>query len=86
MAVTPQWVWELLDAHGAGLSEPRSPVFTARFDAEAWLGESWRRLATRGVRAARLLHDGHPAGPVVPIPRGSAVPPAPGGPAVGPAG
>ena len=38
----PRWQWQLLDDTGVELDRPSSPVFTARFDAETWLGEHWR--------------------------------------------
>jgi hypothetical protein len=56
--IRPQWVWELDDADGRALTKPLSPVFTNQFDAEQWLGETWRDLAAQGAVAARLLNDG----------------------------
>ena len=56
--IRPQWVWELDDADGRALTTPESPAFTNKFDAEQWLGESWRDLAAQGAAAARLLNDG----------------------------
>lgn len=56
--IRPQWVWALDDADGVTLERPVSPVFTNQFDAEQWIGESWRWLAEQGVAVARLLHDG----------------------------
>jgi hypothetical protein len=56
--IRPQWVWELEDADGRPLDSPVSPVFTTQFDAEQWLGETWRSLAAGGAVVARLLHDG----------------------------
>lgn len=56
--IRPQWVWQLDDADGAVLDAALSPVFTNQFDAEQWLGETWRSLAGAGAAAARLLHDG----------------------------
>lgn len=63
--IRPQWVWEMLDAAGAVLAEPVSPVFTNRFDAEQWLGEGWRDLAAAGVASAHLVHNGLQAAPAV---------------------
>ncbi|WP_265523684.1 hypothetical protein [Oerskovia flava] len=59
--IRPQWEWVLLDTEGAALAAPTSPVFTTQFDAEQWLGESWRGLSAQGAVAARLLHDGSQA-------------------------
>lgn len=66
--MVPRWVWAFDDAAGTELEDPVSPVFTTQFDAEAWLGEHWRRLSVAGVRSARLLHDGVRATPAVAVP------------------
>lgn len=63
--IRPQWEWALDDAEGRRLSEPVTPVFTAQYDAEQWLGEHWRELAAAGAVRARLLHDGTQATPAV---------------------
>lgn len=63
----PGWEWELLDADEHVLRRPTSPAFTSRFDAETWLGESWRQLAEQGVAAVRLVHDGRPVVPPLPL-------------------
>ncbi len=54
----PRWQWQLLDGTGVELDRPSSPVFTARFDAETWLGEHWRSLLDSGVDQVSLLEDG----------------------------
>jgi hypothetical protein len=41
---------------------PAGPVFTARYDAEQWIGEHWRGLAAQGVVTAQLVHEGGPVG------------------------
>jgi hypothetical protein len=56
------WAWEMLDGDEV-LRSPISPTFTSRFDAESWLGESWRELAEQGVGAVRLVHQGQPMAP-----------------------
>ena len=59
------WEWELLDAAEAPAERAPGPVFTSRFDAEAWLGEHRRDLVADGVASARLLHQGQAvAGPL----------------------
>jgi len=63
----PAWDWDLLDASDAVVDHPVSPAFTTRFDAEAWLGETWRQLAGQGVAAARLAHLGEPVGAPIPL-------------------
>ena len=61
------WSWELLDADEKAVDRPLSPAFTTRFDAEAWLGESWRRLAGLGVVSVRLTDRGAAVGPAIPL-------------------
>ena len=63
--IRPQWVWTMLGPAGEVLASPVSPVFTTRYDAEQWLGETWRSLAADGVHSAHLLHDGLQAAPAV---------------------
>ena len=63
----PTWNWQFLDPAEAVLASPASPAFTSRFDAEEWLGENWRRLAEEGVAAVRLLRDGQPVIPALPL-------------------
>ncbi len=67
MTPRPAWDWDLLDADERVLDQPVSPAFTSRFDAEAWLGETWRQLAAQGVAAARLAHHGEPAAAPIPL-------------------
>ncbi|HMO12277.1 MAG TPA: hypothetical protein PKB06_12430 [Actinotalea sp.] len=49
-----QWRWEFVGRLEQVLDKPVSPVFTSRFDAEAWLGEHWRGLAADRVLRAVL--------------------------------
>ncbi len=63
--IRPRWEWALEDVDGRKLPQPLSPVFTTQFDAEQWIGEHWRELATQGAAVARLLHDGTQATPSV---------------------
>ncbi len=60
-----QWTWDLRSASGATVDRPLSPTFTSRFDAEAWLGEHWHRLAGERVVAAQLRDGDRPVGVVV---------------------
>lgn len=62
-----QWTWQFLDGEDARMDRPLSPTFTSRFDAEAWLGEHWRRLAEQGVAGARLTDRGQVVAPAVPL-------------------
>lgn len=63
--IRPQWEWALDGVDAGRLSEPLTPVFTAQYDAEQWLGEHWRELAAAGAARAVLLHDGIEAAPSV---------------------
>ncbi|MFE5309625.1 hypothetical protein [Isoptericola sp. NPDC056573] len=65
--IRPRWEWALDDADGRALAVP-SPVFTTQYDAEQWIGEHWRELASAGATLARLLHDGAQATPGVVLP------------------
>lgn len=65
--IRPRWAWRFEGGRGEELAEPVSPAFANRYDAEQWLGETWRSLAAEGVASARVLHDGDPVGPVVPL-------------------
>lgn len=60
-----QWRWSFADRTQAHLDRPVSPVFTSRFDAEAWLGEHWRGLNADRVAQAQLLVGEEAVGPVV---------------------
>jgi len=62
VSVRPRWEWVLLDADGQPTDRPAGPVFTARFDAEQWIGEHWRSLADNQVASAQLSHEGEPVG------------------------
>jgi hypothetical protein len=63
-----QWTWQFLDADGAplegGVDAPEPPA-ASRYDAEQWLGESWRVLAAEGAVRAVLRCDGAVVGPGV---------------------
>jgi len=67
MTTGPAWAWELLDGADRMLDRPVSPTFSNRFDAESWLGETWRQLAEQGVVAARLTHNGQVVAPAIPL-------------------
>ncbi|WP_277213120.1 hypothetical protein [Isoptericola croceus] len=63
--IRPRWEWALEDDTGRRLEPSLSPVFTAQYDAEQWLGEHWRQLAGSGAVVATLLHDGAQATPAI---------------------
>lgn len=68
VSVRPRWEWVLLGADGAPADRPVGPVFTARFDAEQWLGEHWRSLAAQQVASVQLVHEGAPVGSRLALP------------------
>lgn len=61
------WRWVYQDGRGRRLppEQQASPVFSARADAESWVGESWRELVAAGVDSALLLRDEQVVGPAV---------------------
>ena len=73
----PEWRWAFADPAGSALDRPVSPAFTARFDAEEWLGDTWRDLARRGVASAALWCGEDPVGIPVPL-VGTGIPSEPG--------
>ena len=58
------WTWTVLDDSGAPVDDA-GLGWRTRFDAEAWLGERWRALASRGARRAVLARGDARVGPVV---------------------
>lgn len=50
------WSWQYEDAEGAAVAGP-DEVFSSQSDAESWLGQKWRELATAGVATATLAED-----------------------------
>jgi hypothetical protein len=51
------WTWRLEDTAGDELTKPAAPGHSNQSDAESWLGEHWRELATAGVAQATLFED-----------------------------
>ncbi len=51
------WTWRYEDAHGRAIDGPNE-AFPSQSDAESWLGQVWRDLASRGVMAVLLVEDG----------------------------
>jgi hypothetical protein len=74
------WTWQfepVVDVSGLGSAPDAPPAsFAQRADAETWLGEHWRALATRGARSARLFDDEREVPPVIDLttPEGAPVP------------
>jgi hypothetical protein len=54
-AMGSTWTWRLESADGSELTEPPSPHHANQSDAESWLGEQWRELASAGVAQASLF-------------------------------
>lgn len=50
------WAWRFEDASGAAMAGPEE-TFTSQSDAESWLGQMWRELATSGAVTAILVED-----------------------------
>ncbi len=63
----PEWRWDFSGPDGTAPARPVSPAFTARFDAEEWLGDNWRDLAGHGVANAILRRGDEPVGAPVPL-------------------
>jgi hypothetical protein len=52
------WSWRYQDADGRQLPPPDDDeTFTAKGDAESWLGETWRGLLDAGVTQVMLVED-----------------------------
>jgi hypothetical protein len=51
------WTWRYEDANSRPIDGP-TEAFSSQSDAESWLGQSWRELASRGVSAVVLIEDG----------------------------
>jgi hypothetical protein len=50
------WTWRYENGDGQPVEEP-TETFTSQADAESWLGQTWRQLATAGVATAMLVED-----------------------------
>lgn len=52
------WSWRYQDAEGKDVPPPAdAETFSAKGDAESWLGESWRDLLDSGVTQVVLVED-----------------------------
>jgi hypothetical protein len=52
------WNWRYQDADGKQLPPPADDEsFSAKGDAESWLGETWRSLLESGVAQVVLVED-----------------------------
>ncbi|NLU77406.1 hypothetical protein HCA58_03165 [Micromonospora sp. HNM0581] len=50
------WSWRYEGANGESVDGPVES-FGSQADAESWIGQSWRELATSGVTSVALLED-----------------------------
>ena len=50
------WTWRYENGEGQPVEQPME-TFTSQADAESWLGQTWRQLATAGVVTAMLFED-----------------------------
>jgi hypothetical protein len=50
------WSWRYENGEGQPVDQP-TETFSSQADAESWLGQTWRQLATAGVVAATLVED-----------------------------
>ncbi|MFI6820785.1 hypothetical protein ACIBJE_07505 [Micromonospora sp. NPDC050187] len=50
------WSWRYEDAKGESVDGP-TETFTSQADAESWIGQTWRQLASSGVTAVDLVED-----------------------------
>jgi hypothetical protein len=50
------WTWRYENGEGQPVEAP-TETFTSQADAESWLGQTWRQLATAGVVTTTLVED-----------------------------
>jgi hypothetical protein len=50
------WTWRYEDGDGKQVDGP-GETFSSQADAESWVGQTWRDLATTGVAAVTLVED-----------------------------
>ncbi|MFS8479652.1 MAG: hypothetical protein FWJ93_11980 [Micromonosporaceae bacterium] len=50
------WSWRYEDADGMALPGPEE-TFASQADAESWIGQTWRELASRNVARVILMED-----------------------------
>jgi len=50
------WTWRYEGGKGQAVTGP-AETFSSQADAESWLGQTWRALASAGVTAVALLED-----------------------------
>ena len=50
------WSWRYEGPDGAPVTGP-AESFSSQADAESWIGQTWRELATGGISAVSLVED-----------------------------
>ena len=50
------WSWRYEGTDGQPLTGP-AESFSSQADAESWLGQTWRELATAGISSVSLVED-----------------------------
>ena len=50
------WTWRYEDGDGRAVEGP-SEAFASQSDAESWVGQTWRQLASTGISTVILLDD-----------------------------
>jgi len=50
------WNWRYEDVDGRSVNGP-AETFSSQADAESWIGQSWRELASTGVTSVTLVED-----------------------------
>jgi hypothetical protein len=50
------WSWRYEGVDGQSVEGP-AEVFSSQADAESWIGQAWRELATAGVTSVTLVED-----------------------------
>jgi hypothetical protein len=50
------WIWRYEGADGKAVTGP-AETFGSQADAESWIGQTWRQLASAGVTAVTLVED-----------------------------
>jgi len=50
------WSWRYEDVDGRSVNGP-AETFSSQADAESWIGQSWRELASTGVTSVTLVED-----------------------------
>ncbi|SCL17879.1 hypothetical protein GA0074692_0275 [Micromonospora pallida] len=50
------WSWRYEGANGESVDGP-TETFSSQADAESWIGQTWRQLASSGVTSVDLVED-----------------------------